>query len=71
MFFMAYQGAGHENFHIEKLAGFVLVILGVLFFEEILAFEGCKIVYRDDEEDAKEAVKEKEAKGKKFDEDEN
>ena len=50
MFFMVWPGEGHEIFQIEKLVGFVLVILGVLFFEEILAFEGCSIVYRDEEE---------------------
>ena len=52
MFFMAYPGPGHEEFQIEKLVGFVLVILGVLFFEQILAFdENYRIVYRDDDED--------------------
>ena len=54
MFFMAYTGPGHEEFQIEKLVGFVLVILGVLFFEEILAFEGYRIVYRDEEEEEDE-----------------
>jgi len=45
MFFMGYQGPGHETFSIQKLGGFVFVIVGVLFFEEILAFEGYRIVY--------------------------
>lgn len=57
MFFMAYQGPGHESFSLIKLGGFIFVIIGVLFFEEILAIDGCKIVYKDDEaDDAEEKV---------------
>ena len=68
MFFMAYTGPGHEEFQIEKLVGFVLVILGVLFFEEILAFEGYRIVYRDEEEEDKKEEDEAPAEGAKVEE---
>jgi len=40
-FFLAYPGFGQETFEILKLAGFVLIISGVLFFNEILVFDGC------------------------------
>ena len=66
MFFMAWPGESHEVFQLEKLAGFILVILGVLFFEEILAIEGCRIVYRDEEDEEDESNK---LMAKKFDED--
>lgn len=38
-----YQGTGHETFQIQKLFGFVLIVLGVLFYNRVLAFEGFKL----------------------------
>ena len=65
---MAYQGSGHEEFQVEKLGGFVFVIIGVLFFEKILIFEGCSVKYHDEEEESEEEDEdEKLKKGKKDD----
>ena len=35
------SGVGHESFSIYKLAGFVMIVLGVLFFNKILHFNWC------------------------------
>ena len=69
MFFMAYQGSGHEEFQAEKLGGFVFVIIGVLFFEKILVFDGCAVKYQDEEEES-DSEDEKLKKSKKDDGDE-
>ena len=39
-FFLAYQGVGHETFQAQKLVGFSFIVLGVLFFNKILSFDG-------------------------------
>ena len=43
IFFLMYQGTGHETFQVQKLFGFVLIVLGVLFYNRVLAFEGLKL----------------------------
>lgn len=40
-FFLFYQGVGHETFHVQKLLGFMLIVLGVLFFNKILVIVDC------------------------------
>ena len=35
-FFLGFQGAGHENFLWIQLAGYVVLLLGTLIFNEIL-----------------------------------
>lgn len=35
------SGVGHESFSLYKLAGFVMIVLGVLFFNKILHFNWC------------------------------
>ena len=40
MFFLAYQGVGHEIFQAQKLVGFLFIVIGVLFFNKILTLEG-------------------------------
>ena len=41
VFFLTYAGVGHETFSYGKLGGFVLIVLGVLFFNKILNFDFC------------------------------
>ena len=36
VFFLTYAGVGHETFSQFKLAGFTMIILGVLVFNKIL-----------------------------------
>lgn len=45
IFFLVYQGTGHETFSIFKLAGFLLIVLGVLFFNKILDLDGYRVRY--------------------------
>ena len=40
MFFLAYQGVGHETFQAQKLVGFIFIVIGVLFFNKILTLDG-------------------------------
>ena len=41
VFFLTYAGVGHETFSYGKLGGFVMIVLGVLFFNKILNFDFC------------------------------
>lgn len=41
IFFLLSNGVGHETFSLGKLAGFVLIVLGVIFFNRILHFDFC------------------------------
>ena len=41
IFFLTYSGVGHEAFSFGKLAGFVMIVLGVLFFNRILHLDFC------------------------------
>ena len=43
LFFLMYAGTGHETFSWIKLGGFVLLVLGVLIFNNIITFEGGQI----------------------------
>jgi len=45
LFFLTYTGVGHETFVFGKLVGILLVVLGVVFFNQIFAFHGCAIRY--------------------------
>ena len=45
LFFLLKPGFGHETFSIIKLFGFVLIVMGVLFFNKILVIEGYGIRY--------------------------
>ena len=36
LFFLIYQGEGHENFKILQLVGFVLIVIGVILYNEIV-----------------------------------
>ena len=38
MFFLAYQGDGHEDFSFGKLTGFLLIVIGVLMFNKVIDF---------------------------------
>ncbi len=40
-FFLMFSGVGHETFSIQKVAGFVMITLGVLFFNKILHLNWC------------------------------
>jgi len=44
-FFLLKPGFGHEQFSFVKLGGFVLIVLGILFFNKLLVFDGCSIRY--------------------------
>ena len=43
IFFLLYVGPGQEEFTMMKLAGFFLILIGVLFFNDILTFDGWSI----------------------------
>ena len=45
IFFLIYTGVGHETFSFIKLLGFLMIVLGVVFFNQILGFVGCAIKY--------------------------
>lgn len=36
VFFLAYQGKGHESFKILQLVGFVILVFGILLYNEII-----------------------------------
>lgn len=44
-FFLSYQGVGHEEFQPTKVIGFLFIVLGVLFFNNIIALDGCNIKF--------------------------
>ena len=58
IFFLMFQGTGHETFQIQKLFGFVLIVLGVLFYNRVLAFEGCRIRFLPKDEEVSAEAKE-------------
>ena len=52
-FFWNYSGLGHENFSIEKFLGFMMIVAGVLGFNNVYSVSVCK---RKDNDKAKEGV---------------
>lgn len=46
-----YTGTGHETFSVFKLAGFCLIVLGVLFFNKILDVVGYSVRYMPSQEE--------------------
>ena len=46
LFFLMKPGFGHEVFSNQKLLGFILIVLGVLFFNKIFVFDGLSIKYQ-------------------------
>jgi len=40
-FFLAYPGVGHETFAVGKLAGFLMIVLGVAMFNKIIKVDCC------------------------------
>jgi len=45
-FFLTYPGYGHQEFQKYELIGFILIILGVLFFNRALVFgPNCKLMF--------------------------
>jgi len=53
VFFLLKPGFGHEVFSGVKLFGFVLILIGVLFFNKIFVFDGFSIKYKGGEEEKK------------------
>lgn len=51
VFFLLKPGVGHEEFSGIKLFGFVLILIGVLFFNKIFVFDGFSIKYAGGEEE--------------------
>ena len=43
IFFLLWPGFGHEEFNWLQLGGFVLVFLGVIFFNKIVAVSDCSL----------------------------
>ena len=53
VFFLLFTGVGHEQFSLTKVAGFQLILLGVIFFNKILVIDGCSIRFMPKEEETK------------------
>jgi len=51
VFFLLKPGFGHEVFSSTKLFGFVLILIGVLFFNKIFVFDGFSIKFTGGEEE--------------------
>ena len=41
VFFLMYAGVGHEVFSYGKLGGFLMIVIGVLFFNKIVSMARC------------------------------